>query len=236
MSTLAARTLTHLVGFSAADWAADNRILAPHEVSVNSDDGLRKRGDGSTAWTSLGYFGGGKVGVPLVTTPVATVSISEYGDGRDMTTVLTLTDFIVGALAGAGAALGLGNIVAAFPAGAHIEVAYYANLALKATGTAVTAKTGLGSVIASGAVSVLSGTGTFQDRLTAQDITTDPAGGTAVAALKTATAGVLTGIALNVAASVKNIFLNAAGTWNADNTGNLKASGTIVVKWTKMSA
>jgi hypothetical protein len=236
MSTLVARTHTHLVGFSAADWAADNRILAPHEVSINSDDGLMKKGDGATAWSSLGYFGGGKIGSPLVTTPVATVSVSEYGNGRDMVTILTLTDFVVGALAGAGAALGLGNIVAAFPAGAHIETAYYANLSLKAAGTAVVAKTGLGSVIAAGVISVLSGTATFQDRLTAQDITTDPAGGTAVAALKTATAGVLSGIALNVAASIKNIFLNAAGTWNANNTGNLTATGTIVVKWTKMGA
>ena len=42
---------------------------------------------------------------------VSTVAIQEFGDGRDITTVLTLTDFIVGELAGAGAALGLGNIV-----------------------------------------------------------------------------------------------------------------------------
>ncbi len=94
--------------------------------------------------------------------------------------------------------------------------------------------TGLGSVIASGAVSVLDGTATFEDRLTGLAITTDPAGGTAVDALTAATAGVATGISLNVAASVKNVFLNAAGSWNANNTGNLTASGTIVLKWTRM--
>jgi hypothetical protein len=173
--------------------------------------------------------------VPLVTTGVGTVSVVEYGSGRDFTTVLTLTDFVVGALAGAGAALGVGNIVAAFPAGQHLELVYsLASLNLKCAGTAVATKTGLGSVIASGAISVLSGTATFQDRLTGQTITTDPAGGTVVSALTAATAGIGTGISLNVAANVKNVFLNAAGTWNANNTGNLTASGTIVLKWTKM--
>lgn len=168
-------------------------------------------------------------------TPVTTVDIREYGDGRDITTVLTLTNFIVGALNGAAAALGVGNIVYAFPAGQHLELVYgFSSLALTATGTAVTCKTGLGSVIASGAVSVLSGTATFQDRLTAQDITTASTGGTAVSALTAATAGIGTGIALNVAASVKNVYLNAAGTWNANNVGSLTASGVIVLKWTKM--
>jgi len=169
------------------------------------------------------------------TTPVTTVAIKEYGDGRDITTVLTLTNFVVGALNSAAAALGVGNIVYAFPAGQHLELVYgFSSLSLTAAGTAVTCKTGLGSVIASGAVSVLSGTATFQDRLTAQDIATAAAGGTAVSALAAATAGIGTGIALNVAGSVKNVFLNAAGTWNANNVGSLTANGTIVLKWSKM--
>lgn len=169
-------------------------------------------------------------------TPVSTVTFNEFGDGRDFTTVLTLTDFVVGALAGAGAALGVGNIVYAFPAGQHLELVYsFSSLSLKAAGTAVTCKTGLGSVIASGAVSVLSGTATFQNRLTAQDITTGASGGTAVSGIAGATAGIGTGIAVNTTSSVKNVFLNAAGTWNADNTGNLTASGTIILKWTLMS-
>lgn len=173
--------------------------------------------------------------VNLGTTPVGTVSIAEFGDGRDVTTVLTLTNFIVGALAGAGAALGIGNIVYAYPAGQHLElVNSFSALVLTAAGTAVATDTGLGSVVASGAVSVLSGTGTFEDRLTGQTINTAAGGGAAVSALTAATAGIGTGIALNVAGSVKNVFLNSAGTWNADNTGNLTATGTIVLKWTVM--
>ena len=166
---------------------------------------------------------------------ISTITAVEYGDGRDVTTVLTLTNFVVGALAGAGAALGMGNIVYTFPAGQHVELVYgLSSLSLTAAGTAVNTDTGLGSVIASGAVSVLSGTATFEDRLTGQTIATAAAGGTAVSALLGATAGVLTGISLNVAASVKNVFLNSAGTWNANNVGNLTATGTIVLKWTNM--
>lgn len=174
--------------------------------------------------------------VNLGTTPVGTVSIVEYGDGRDITTVLTLTNFIVGALAGAGAALGIGNIVYAYPAGQHLElVSAFSSIVLTCAGTAVATDTGLGSVVASGAVSVLSGTATFEDRLTGQTINTAVGGGAAVSALTAATAGIGTGISLNVAGSVKNVFLNSAGTWNADNTGNLTATGTIILKWTKMS-
>lgn len=174
--------------------------------------------------------------VAMGTTPVGTVAIKEYGDGKDITTVLTLTNFIVGALAGAAAGLGVGNIVYAFPAGQHLElVSALSDVVLTAAGTAVATDTGLGSVIASGAVLTLDGTATFEDRLTGQTINTDPAGGAAVSALKAATAGIGTGISLNVAASVKNVFLNSAGNWNADNTGNLTASGTIVLKWTRMA-
>jgi hypothetical protein len=169
---------------------------------------------------------------PLVTTAVGTVSLKEYGDGRNMVTELTLTDFIVGALAGAGA-LSLGNIIATFPAGAHIENAFYQSLSLKCAGTAVNTDTGLGSVQAVGASALLSTEGaTSEDRLTGQTIPTAADGGAVTVAL---VKSALTGIAVNIAANVKNIFLNSAGTWNANNTGNLTATGTIVVKWTKMS-
>ena len=167
--------------------------------------------------------------------PVGTCVATEYGDGKHHVTELLLTDFIVGALAGAAAALAVGNIIYAFPAGVHVEEIYTLSaLSLKAAGTAVTTKTAIGSEIASGAVAVLNGTATFMDRCTERDIATDPAGGAAVSALTTTTAGVYTGIALNQVTDVKNVFLNSAGTWNVDNTGNLTASGTIVIKWTTL--
>lgn len=172
----------------------------------------------------------------LGSTPVSTVTFNEFSTGKDVVTVLTLTNFVVGALAGAGAALGMGNIVYSFPAGQHAEICYaFKSLVLTCPGTAVNADVGLGSVIASGAVSVLSGTATFEDRLTGQTIGTAASGGTAVSAGPIcATAGVLTGISLNGASAVKDVFLNAAGTWNANNTSSLLATGQIIIKWTQM--
>jgi len=176
---------------------------------------------------------------PLGSTPssISTVTATEYSTGKDVVTVLTLNNFVIGALAGAGAALGLGSILYTYPAGQHFELVYgFSSLSLTAAGTAVNTDTGLGSVVASGAVSVLSGTATFEDRLTGQTIATASTGGTAASALLAATAGIGTGISLNVAASVKNVFLNSSGTWNANNTGNLTASGTVILKWTIMNA
>lgn len=219
-----------------AQLIAQNYVWPSSVQIIESDTGKVKWGNGATAYASLGYSSGGQVGATLMTTPVSTVTIAESGDGRDITSVLTLTNFVVGALNGA-VSLGLGNIVAAFPAGAHVELAYYASLSLTAASTAKTPKTGLGSVIASGAVVVLNGTPTFMDRMTEQTVFATAAGGGAVGAAMTApTAGALTGIALNGATAVKNVFLNAAIDWAAGNTGNLTATGTITIHWTKMSA
>lgn len=178
---------------------------------------------------------------PLGSTPstISTISCVEYSTGGDVLTVLTLTDFVIGALAGAGANLGMGNIIYTFPTGdQHLETAYsFWNLSLTAAGTAVNADVGLGSVIASGAVAVLSGTATFEDRLTGQTIGTSASGGTAVSAGPIgATAGIQTGIALNGTSAVKNVFLNAAGSWNANNTGSLTATGKVFIKWTRFSS
>jgi hypothetical protein len=165
---------------------------------------------------------------------VATLAVQEAGDGVRHITTLTLTNFIVGALAGAGAALAVGNKIYTFPAGFHLEEVSYIDLSLKAAGTAVNTDTGLGSVIGTGAVATLDGTATFEDRHTGQTIATAAAGGSAVKSLKNTTAGVQTGIALNVSNSIKDVFLNAAGTWNANNTGNLTATGTVVLVWTTL--
>ena len=40
---------------TAATWTSDNPILLEGEIGIESDTGLTKFGDGSTAWNSLGY-------------------------------------------------------------------------------------------------------------------------------------------------------------------------------------
>ncbi len=41
---------------TAANWTSNNPTLAAGEIGIESDTGLRKSGDGSTAWTSLKYL------------------------------------------------------------------------------------------------------------------------------------------------------------------------------------
>ena len=215
----ASTTAQALFIFDGTNWSAIGSTI----TGTITTSGLSVGTGGVTNTTNLG------------TTPVGTVSIKEYSNGREVVAVLTLTNFIVGANASAAAALGIGNIFYAMPAGQELELVYGLDgIVVTSAGTAVTGVLGIGSVIASGAVSVLSGTATFQDRFAGVAATTGASGGAAVSGLKAATAGIGTGIALNVAASVKNFFLNFAGTMNANNTGNLTASGTIVVKYTIM--
>ena len=82
-----------------------------------------------------------KVATEPGTVGAGTVTAVTYGDGKNFTTVLTLTDFVIGALAGAGAALGIGSTVYTFPAGQHVEEVYsFSSLSLKCAGTAVSTK------------------------------------------------------------------------------------------------
>lgn len=167
---------------------------------------------------------------------VSTVVVEESGDGVHHVTKLTLTNYVIGPLAGAGAAKILvpPQALYTFPAGAHILLASYASLALTAAGTAKTPDVGLGSVAGDGTANAtlnLSAAGS-------EDIMTGyTAGSTSTHAVGAsgpvgATAGMLTGIALNGASGVKTVYLNAAASWAADNTGNLTATGTIVLGWT----
>lgn len=158
------------------------------------------------------------------------VTAVHYGDGKNMMTFLTLSGITV-APTGA-AALGIGALIFSFPAGIHVhEVTNMSIIPTAAAGTSAdTPDVGIGSVIASGVVSVLSGTATFEDYVTGQTATN--CSGTAVPATLAATAGALTGISLNVAASAKTMYVNLADTWAAADTITL--SGTVSIKWSKL--
>jgi hypothetical protein len=170
-----------------------------------------------------------------VGTPSAlTVKAVEYGDGAHHITVLTLKNFVVGALASAAAALTLGNKLYLFPAGQHIKIASsFSDIVLKAAGTATAVDLGVGSVIAAGSPSALLSTegATLEDVITGQTVNTAAAGGAAVSKIVAPTNGTLVGIALNDKTSVKELHLNAAATWHANNTGNLTVSGKIIFVW-----
>ena len=58
---------------TAANWTSNNPTLLNGEIGYETDTGYLKIGDGSTAWTSLGYVDGTKVS----TYPLATVDIAD---------------------------------------------------------------------------------------------------------------------------------------------------------------
>ena len=158
----------------------------------------------------------------------------ENGDGVNFLTTLTLTAVVLGA-PGAGTNEAVGALIYTLPAGVQLHSVTYHSVGLTiGTVTTDTPDMGIGSVIATGAVAVLGGTPTFEDYVTGL-ATADCAGTASVVGPVGATAGIHTGISLNKAADVKAIHLNAADGWNAGVTGNLTATGTIVLKWTKIA-
>jgi hypothetical protein len=172
-----------------------------------------------------------KTSAGVGTVGAGTVTAAEYGSGKEHLTILTLTNFVVGTPAG-GAAEVIGNKIYSFPAGYHLHSHIYSNVGFTIAGTGQTPVWGIGSVVGSGAFAVLNGTATFMDYITEQ--TAGDTAGTADPTFLPATAGLMTGISLNKAGDVKDVFLNAAETWAADNNAVLYANGTITIKWTDM--
>ncbi len=62
---------------TAANWTNNNPTLLNGELGYETDTGYFKIGNGSTAWTSLGYINGTKVSAyPLATADIANDSIT----------------------------------------------------------------------------------------------------------------------------------------------------------------
>lgn len=49
---------------TAANWTAQNPVLAAGELGCEDDSGLLKKGDGVTAWNALAYANAGSAGIP----------------------------------------------------------------------------------------------------------------------------------------------------------------------------
>jgi len=162
-------------------------------------------------------------GVVASTTVVAT----EGGNSSVHVTTLTLTDFIVGKPTEL-ANLAFGALLYTLPAGAAVIKCAKQDLGLTATDATIAADTpdlGIGTVIASGAVALLSGTATFENVMTGQTQTNCT--GTVVKAVSTTSLGIL-------ASAAHTLYLNCADGWAGADT-NIKANGTIVIEWTFLS-
>lgn len=157
------------------------------------------------------------------------VLAEERGDKNTHRTVLRIQSTL-GAIAG-GASLGLGKLLYTFPAGEIIVRAASMSMAIKQTQGNINADTpdvGLGTVVASGAVALLSGTATFENILTGQ---------TAADCNGTATVKTVNDQQLVIAtAGAHTVYFNVADGWAASGDTGALIYGTVVLDWMFMGA
>lgn len=108
------------------------------------------------------------------------------------------------------------------------------SLALTQTQAHIDADTpnvGLGTVVASDAVSALDGTGTFMDIITQEAAANCTGTATVKSALPTATPFAL----ITQAADAKTVYANFAATWAASGDAAAKLTGTVILNWDNLS-
>lgn len=164
-------------------------------------------------------------GSTVATANVGTASNStaaEFGDGVHHKTVLTLSSTAIISVAGGAAEAG-GIKIYDFPASSAIHInSVYANLTMTLNTGTDTPDVGLGTVVATGAVSVLDGTTTFEDVLTGEAYNAGVVDKT-VATVSLAKAG------------TTSVYLNAADTWVASAV-DATFTGTITIHWTYLGS
>jgi hypothetical protein len=162
----------------------------------------------------------------LVGTAATGSTAKEFVSDRYHTTILTVSTTLP-AIAG-GANLAVGKLLYTFPAGVQVVLATYMSLAITQSEGNITADTpdiGIGSVIGSGVVATLDGTGTFEDMLTGQ--TANDCDGTAeVACVQTSY--------VSLVAGSKAVYFNAADGWAASGDAAAALAGTVILKWLQM--
>lgn len=157
------------------------------------------------------------------------VTAVTYGGGKDFVTVLTV-DVTNAVDVADNAALADGYLLYTFPAGPIAVSAATMSMALTlAEDTTATPDVGLGTTVASGAVSVLGGTAAFENILTGQ---------TAADANGTATVKTVVNQPLAIeSAGAHTVYFNIADTWadtaGTDLTGDI--AGTVVIKWSLLA-
>jgi hypothetical protein len=210
-------------------------------ITINQDATVGGTLDVTGAFTATGGITS-VAGAGTVTTAATTVA-EEYGGGVDHITRLTLTNFSVGVGAD-NADLAIGAEVYTFPAG---DLIIYDSSILGAFTSGWSVKTladgeyGMGTVIGSTAVDLLSEVGATAEKImTGQTLTTYLADGTSVVATATPTGDTPSAVGLVMRASAglaHKLFLNVAATWpnsDASPTG-FTFTGVITVRWRKIS-
>ena len=156
------------------------------------------------------------------------VTAFETGDKGNHRTALTLSSTVSSAITG-GSAQGVSRKVYEFPAGAIIVDSAYMSVGVTQTDGNINADTpdvGLGSLPASGAISILGGTPAFESYITGQTA----ANCTGTATVKTASPTAGTPFVIE-AGGGHNVYFNLADTWAASGDAGALLTGTIVINW-----
>lgn len=159
------------------------------------------------------------------------LSVTEYGDSRNHTTVIN-TKTKLGAIAG-GAALALGKLLYTFPVGEIVVNSIKMSVAITQTESNIDADTpdvGLGTDLATGAYATLSACDSGET-LTTENILT---GQTAADCDGTATVLTLSSGTVIATAADHEVYFNVADTWAADGDAGALLTGEVVINWTKM--
>lgn len=154
-------------------------------------------------------------------TGVTGVEISA--DGINFHTILTLA--ITGLVTGDAVSLGIGSLIYTLPAGPCVVDSAAMNIAMvHGETTAQVPDTGLGSVIATGAVAVLGGTSTFEDIISG--VAMGDMAGTAKEF-----AGATGLVILGAGGVAHTIHLNMAVAWADVDTATTTVTGTVGINW-----
>jgi len=160
-------------------------------------------------------------------TAAAGMTVVENGDGSHHTTTITLAGVLPAITGGVDQAVG--TLLYTFPAGDVVVNHAKMNVAITQSEGNINADipdVGLGTVIATGMVALLSGTGTFEDIITGQ--TAADSNGTATVKTAIPTAAVPFVIE---SAGAHTLHFNAADGWAASGDLAATITGTVVIEW-----
>lgn len=190
----------------------------------------------AVTWSSTQTFDGDLVSSLNAGTAGTGVTATEFGDGYHHITRLAMSSSAVLPDIPGGAALGAGLLIYTFPAGVIIVDAVHMDIGITQTDGNINADTpdvGIGSVIATGAVSVLGGTSTFEDYVTGSAATNCTGTNTDSTTEMTAGGAVIIPASGGLSHAV---HFNAADTWAASGDDAAILDGNIWIAWRFLGA
>ncbi len=171
---------------------------------------------------------GAYAATPAATVKPATGTVVANETGVDSHRITTIDIADLSLIVTTNANKGDGKLIYTFPAGNIIVKRATIALGIKGTAALNVADTpdlGIGTVVATGAVDVLSGTATFENILTGQ--TVSACDGTVQMASVASTLTI-------AAAAAHSVYLNIADGWAGVDAG-MKATGRVILEWAYMS-